>query len=299
MSTPPPVPESLGRTSSVDIYDTFRKCWATSTADNNLTLHGFRRFKTTQLLNLRLLENEIADMDHTIYQAGLSLGLSPSPVDRLGLQHSKRDTNVPKVNEVITTEFVLKLRDLIKQYNEALAAFSNIMTMETFSLLDDEQQTSLRDDLTLYEAHKTRLVRIDLGTRSRTDPFQRWLHKHLRSFRYWRLSRKARSNSEGLGSVAGRQQRWSYQNTILIAEVIGRMTTAALTAVFIIAPLAIMSHESSKNVQLIVVSVCILILSFLVSLFLKVSSFEMMAVSAGYAAVLSVFVSNVPASAER
>jgi hypothetical protein len=183
--------------------------------------------------------------------------------------------------------------------DEALAAFNNIMTMETFSLLDDEQHASLRDDLSLYEAHKTRLLRVDLGTRSRTDPFQRWLHKYLRAFRYWRLSRKARSNSEGLGSVASRQQRWSYQNTILIAEVIGRVTTAALTAVFIIAPLAIMSHESSKNIQLIVVSVSIIILSFLVSLSLKVSSFEMMAVSAGYAAVLSVFVSNVPASAER
>lgn len=77
------------------------------------------------------------------------------------------------------------------------------------------------------------------------------------------------------------------------------MATAALTAIIIIAPLAIMSHELSNNVQLIVVSVCIIILSFLVSLYLKVSSYEMMAVSAGYAAVLSVFVSNVPASAER
>ena len=93
---------------------------------------------------------------------------------------------------------------------------------------------------------------VDLGTRSRTDPFQRWLHTYLRAFRYWRLLRKARSNSKGLQSVAVRQQRWSYQNTILIAEVIGRETTAALTAVFIIAPLAIMSHKSSKNIQLIV-----------------------------------------------
>ncbi|PVH69243.1 hypothetical protein DL98DRAFT_474033 [Cadophora sp. DSE1049] len=281
MSTSPPIHEPLGRTNSVDA---FRKCW------------------TTQLLNLRFLENEIADMDHTIYQAGLSLGLSPSPGDRLGLQHSKRDADVPKINDTITREFILKLRDLMKDAvhtDEALAAFNNIVTMETFSLLDDEKQASLRDDLSLYEVHKTRLLRVDLGTRSRTDPFQRWLHKYLRAFRYWRLSRKAKSNSEGLGSVAGRQQRWSYQNTILIAEIIGRVTTAALTAIFIIAPLAIMSHESSKNVQLIVVSVCIIILSFLVSLFLKVSSFEMMAVSAGYAAVLSVFVSNVPASAER
>jgi hypothetical protein len=52
-----------------------------STADNNLTLHGFRRFKTTHLLNLRYLEDEVAQMDHTLYQAGLSLNLSPSSAD--------------------------------------------------------------------------------------------------------------------------------------------------------------------------------------------------------------------------
>jgi hypothetical protein len=94
----------------------FRKAWASSTADGNLTLHGFRRFKTTHLLNLRLLENEIAEMDHTVYQAGLSLDLSPSPADRLGLKHSIRDASTPKVEEVITPEFITKLRDLIKQY---------------------------------------------------------------------------------------------------------------------------------------------------------------------------------------
>lgn len=114
MSTSPPVHEPSDCT---DLADAFRKCWVASTADNNLTLHGFRRFKTTQLLNLRFLENEIADMDHTIYQAGLSLGLSTSPGDRLGLAHGKRDADVPMVNDVITQEFILKLRDLIKQYS--------------------------------------------------------------------------------------------------------------------------------------------------------------------------------------
>lgn len=181
------------------------------------------------------------------------------------------------------------------QKDEALAAFNSIMTMETFSLLDDEKQSSLRDDLSLYEMHKTRLLRVDLGTRARTDPFQRWLHKYLRAFRYWRLSRKSQNNNiEGLDSFAEGHRQWSYQNTILIAEIIGRVVTAALTAVFLVAPLAILSHESSKDIQLVVVAVWILVLSFLVSLFLKVSSFEMMAVSAAYAAVLSVFVSNVP-----
>jgi hypothetical protein len=187
------------------------------------------------------------------------------------------------------------LIDKAQHTDDALAAFNNIMTMETFSLLDDEKQSRLRHDLTLHEIHKTRLLRVDLGTRARTDPFQRWLHKYLRAFRYWRLSRKAENDEERFGSFAIQGRTWSYQNTILIADVIGRVTTAGLTAVVLVAPLAILSHESSKNIQLVVVSVCIIVLAFLVSLFLKVSSFEMMAITAAYAAVLSVFVSNVPA----
>ncbi|KAH8723878.1 hypothetical protein GQ44DRAFT_740640 [Phaeosphaeriaceae sp. PMI808] len=219
-------------------------------SDNNLTLNGFRRFKTTHLLNLQLLENVIAEMDHVIYQAGLSLGLNLSSTDQLGLKHGKRDANAPNIGDTVTKEFILKLRDLIRQYDEALGAFNNIMTMETFSLLDDEKQSSLLDDLNLHE----------------------------------RLSRKSQNNNEGLGSFSGRR-RWSYQNTILIADIIGRITTATFTAIFLVAPLAILSHQSSKHIQLVVVSVCILSLSFLVSLFFE----------ARYAAVLSVFVSNVPA----
>jgi hypothetical protein len=98
------------------VTDIFRKCWATSTADNNLTLHGFRRFKTTHLLNLRFLEAEIAEMDYTVYQAGLSLDLSPSSTDRLGLRHSKRKFKKLEINDAITPEFVMKLRGLLQQY---------------------------------------------------------------------------------------------------------------------------------------------------------------------------------------
>jgi hypothetical protein len=94
----------------------FTKHWQNATASNNLTLHGFRRFKTTHLLNLRFLEDEIGELDHIIYQAGLSLGLDPSSSDRLGLEHSKRDANVPQVEETITQELVLKLRRLLKEY---------------------------------------------------------------------------------------------------------------------------------------------------------------------------------------
>jgi hypothetical protein len=171
------------------------------------------------------------------------------------------------------------------------------MNMETISLLDAEESSSSQDGRSLYERYKTRLLRVDLGTRARTDPLQRWLHKNLRDFRYWKLNRKAQNSVEVPDLKAGESHQASYQNTILIAEIIGRVVTAALTAVFLIAPLAILSHESSKNVQLVIIAACILVLSFLVSLSLKVSSFEMMAVAAAYAAVLSVFVSNMPAGA--
>lgn len=94
----------------------FRKHWQTATDDHNLTLHGFRRFKTAHLLNLRFLEDEIAEMDHTIYQAGLSLNIDYSPSDRLGLKHSRRDTIVPPIESTVTKELVLQLRGLLQQY---------------------------------------------------------------------------------------------------------------------------------------------------------------------------------------
>jgi len=42
----------------------FKEVLEHNTEDNNLTLHGFRRFKTTHLVNLRFLEEEIAELDH-------------------------------------------------------------------------------------------------------------------------------------------------------------------------------------------------------------------------------------------
>ena len=96
--------------------NTFRKAWIASTADSNQTLHGFRRFKTAHLLNLRLLEDEVAQMDNTLYQAGLSLDLPISSTDRLRLKKIKKDPTFPGISATITPEFVQKFRDLLKQY---------------------------------------------------------------------------------------------------------------------------------------------------------------------------------------
>jgi hypothetical protein len=99
----------------------FEKVWASSTEDNNLTLYGFRRFKTTHLLNLRLLEEEIDRIDHQIYQAGLKLGMDPTPADRLGLKHCKKDEHALCPEDVMEEQQIPKLRDLLRQYGKGIS----------------------------------------------------------------------------------------------------------------------------------------------------------------------------------
>jgi len=263
--------------------DFLRKHWSAVTSDDNITLHGFRRFKTAHLLNLRLLEDEVAGLDYTIYQAGLSLGIQPSSTDRLGLRHCTQDSRT-FAKDIITDDLIYRLRDLLKQYDEALAAFNRVMSMETCSLLDRGGQYNPRSDISLYEIYKTRLVRTDLEGRGRQDPFQRRLHQWLRDFRHWKLSRSKELNPEST----------TYkQNTILLAELAGRLIVAVVIALILVVPLAVLSHQSGKGAQLVTVSICIIVFSFLVAFMLKTTSTEVMVVSAAYAAVLSVFVSNV------
>lgn len=98
------------------LSDQFPSHWQASSADSNLTLHGFRRFKTTHLLNLRYLEAEIAEIDHLLYQLGLSLNVEPSSTDRLGLKHCIKDETLPSTKQAVTQKLIQKLRRLVKEY---------------------------------------------------------------------------------------------------------------------------------------------------------------------------------------
>jgi hypothetical protein len=62
----PSITNAAGASTShhLDSEATFRKLWKHSTEDNNLALYGFRRFKTSHLLNLRYLEEEISRLDY-------------------------------------------------------------------------------------------------------------------------------------------------------------------------------------------------------------------------------------------
>lgn len=110
-------PEILTRQEDIKgAKEGFRRLWLNVTDDNYLTLYGYRRFRTTHLLNLRFLEDEIAKIDHQIFQAGMKLGYPPTAVDRLGLKHGKRDVNPSHADKVVDQTLILRLRDLLKQY---------------------------------------------------------------------------------------------------------------------------------------------------------------------------------------
>jgi hypothetical protein len=100
----------------------FRKVWRHVTDDNYLTLYGFRRFRTSHLLSLRFLEEEIDKIDHQIFQAGLKLGYPPGASDKLGLRYGKRDTGVQKAGEIVTQELLQELRGLLKQYGTRITS---------------------------------------------------------------------------------------------------------------------------------------------------------------------------------
>lgn len=165
------------------------------------------------------------------------------------------------------------------------------MAMDTFSLLDDERQAVLRDDLTLHEMYKTRLVRVDQPSRGRQDPLQRKIHQFLRNLRYRKISKQTEGDAENLRRPKN-GQGWSTQNTSLIADVVSRFILAIVIGIFLTVPLASLADEQRKGVQLAVIAVCIVAFASLVSVALKASNLEMMIVTAGYAAIISVFVSN-------
>lgn len=121
----------------------FRSLWSNITDDNALTLYGFRRFRTTHLLNLRLLETEIDKIDHKIYQAGLSLDLPSTSADKLGLKHSKRDVHAPSPEEVLDPELVSKLRQLLKEYGMLLGCISRYKSFSTYSKFHLRRRVSL------------------------------------------------------------------------------------------------------------------------------------------------------------
>lgn len=163
------------------------------------------------------------------------------------------------------------------------------MAMATISLLDDEYQSISQSELTLFEKYKTRLLRVDLESRARTDPLQRWLQKKLRHFRYWRIAKRQESADSPLEFPAG---YWSYNNTVLIASVAWRILSTIILGLFLVVPLTILSPWSIRGSHIAVVCVLICLFSIVVAVLLRVSSYEMLAVLAAYSAVLSVFVSN-------
>jgi hypothetical protein len=170
--------------------------------------------------------------------------------------------------------------------------------METFSLLDDQHQSNLRTDLSLDAIFKTRLVRVDCQSRLFKDPLQEKIHKLLRNFRHWRISRQSTADIENPSSSTAPAStlRATYQDNNYLAEWFARFIVALVAGLFLIIPLTILSFQSKKSSQLATISISIAFFSFVTSIIMKSANFQTMATVAAYAAVVSVFVSGRPST---
>lgn len=195
-----------------DAQHMLRKIWPAVTDPNHLVLFGFRRFRTSHLLNLRALEQDILKIDHDVFQAGLQLGEPTPKGERLALSHAEKDvvpagTGAP----VLDRKKLDQLRGLLQQYgmlscttisqlhtyrltrdlaalDEALAAFNRVMTMETFALADHPELAE-QSNLTREETFRTRLIQVDRPVRNSVrDPVQHWLRKAFRRIWYHTLT---------------------------------------------------------------------------------------------------------------
>lgn len=170
------------------------------------------------------------------------------------------------------------------------------MMMETFALADNSLQSSLRTDLNSYETFKTRLVRVDLARRNGPrDALRHCFRKCLRHFWYFiRLkgSKSHASDTYASAAVLEANLKQTYQNTAYIAEYMTRFVVAILAGAFLVTPLVAMSYQARIETHLITMATCIVVFSLTVSLVSRASNEQVMAASAGYAAVLAVFLSN-------
>jgi hypothetical protein len=96
----------------------FVKNWKICTSPERVSLFGFRRFQTSQLLNLRFLEEEIADLDEDMYHAGLKLATPDRRNDRLGLRGAQRLADDGENVIIVTPAKVQRLRAVLKDYSK-------------------------------------------------------------------------------------------------------------------------------------------------------------------------------------
>ena len=168
--------------------------------------------------------------------------------------------------------------------------------METYSLADNSWESRLRTDFNPYETYKTRLVRVDQAHRNGSrDIIRHAVRRCLRAF--WFFVRR-RGTKRGVqepyesATTLESSLKTSYQNTARLAEIITRFLVALLAGAFLVIPLVVLSYQSSSQTHLVTISISIVIFSLLVSLLSKASNEQTMVASAGYAAVLVVFLSN-------
>lgn len=163
------------------------------------------------------------------------------------------------------------------------------MQMQTLALSDDAWHSDFRSDLNKCEQSKTRLVRTDLPSVKIRSPLENGLNHMLR--RVWQAwtSRRAAPSDED----AEQQATLTPRNITGATKFITCFLVAVFAAAVLVVPLLVLSDRSSAS-KLLKIGMFIGIFCFAVSFCSGSSALATMGVTAAYAAVLVVFISNNP-----
>ncbi|KKY18771.1 hypothetical protein UCDDS831_g05794 [Diplodia seriata] len=174
--------------------------------------------------------------------------------------------------------------------DDALLRFNQMMQMQTFALSDDAWHSDFRGDLNKWEQSKTRLVRTDLPAARIRSPLESGLNHLLRAAgQTWKNQRSSAPDRDAEAQQTGLAPR----NVIRATKCITCFLVAVFSAAVLVVPLLLLSDQSNAA-ELLKIGMFIVVLCFAVSFCSGSSALATMGVTAAYAAVLVVFISNNP-----
>ncbi|MCJ1388813.1 hypothetical protein MMC18_001663 [Xylographa bjoerkii] len=231
--------------------------------------YNFQRFESMQLLNLCLLQHDIRMVSKEIYKK----------INR---------SDVYPAEEL--DEEIAKLRPLLKDYNRSLMQVHEIMAYpkaayETISKYDTPKigrvpllMTDLRGELEQDGVRRTveRLIpdKFKYSNFFSIGP-RRELNEKWTDIPYWTKDRAEELEREGLKRLV---------------DNLARLAIGVFGGAVLLAPMIIMVFNNSRNASLIITSVFVLFFASVLALGSTASNQEILIATAGYTAVLVVFI---------
>ncbi|TKA81839.1 hypothetical protein B0A49_01069 [Cryomyces minteri] len=247
--------------------------WTSVEQRNNSGHYNFERFEFMQLLNLCLLQEDIRGVAKDIFEL---VGSEHAPIEYL-------------------RDLVEKLRPMLKNYNEGLIQVHEIMSYPKASL-KTIKDSNLQSDRTKVEA--VPLLMADLRGELEQDGVRKLIERlipdKLAKSDYFSIGPRRELNSGRWSYVPrytrARAEEHEKEGLKRLVDYLARFFVSIFGGASLLVPMIIMVFSDSRNTNLIITSAFVLFFSIVLSVGSKASNQEILAATAGYAAVLVVFI---------